>query len=125
MIKTIIATKFGSAAVVAASLVIAGTVATASADSSNMDNHHNDDHSGYSKDQCKDGGWKTFKNPDGSMKFKNQGQCVAFFAKGGDNGGDNDNHHDNHFHLSVAQLFSLFLAFLSWLGGHFGNLGRL
>jgi signal peptidase len=28
--------------------------------------------------QCKNGGWATFKNPNGSAMFKNQGQCVAF-----------------------------------------------
>ena len=28
--------------------------------------------------QCKNGGWQTFKNPDGSPMFKNQGQCVAY-----------------------------------------------
>jgi signal peptidase I len=31
-----------------------------------------------SADQCKNGGWATFKNPDGSGMFKNQGQCVAY-----------------------------------------------
>jgi hypothetical protein len=34
-----------------------------------------------SKDQCKDGGWKTFTNPS----FKNQGDCVSFVATGGKN----------------------------------------
>lgn len=29
---------------------------------------------GYSKDQCKDGGWRT-------LGFRNQGQCVSYFAK--------------------------------------------
>jgi hypothetical protein len=33
------------------------------------------------KDQCKGGGYTTFTNPT----FKNQGQCVAFFASGGKN----------------------------------------
>jgi hypothetical protein len=28
-----------------------------------------------SKDQCKNGGWKSFNNPT----FKNQGQCVSYF----------------------------------------------
>jgi hypothetical protein len=32
--------------------------------------------SGYSKDQCKNGGWQ-------NLGFKNQGQCVSFFASGG------------------------------------------
>jgi hypothetical protein len=37
--------------------------------------------SGQSKDVCKNGGWKTFTNPS----FKNQGDCVSFFATGGKN----------------------------------------
>jgi hypothetical protein len=115
MIKNLIATRFGSAAVVAASLVIAGTVASASADSSMINNRH-DDQSGYTKDQCKDGGWRTFKNPDGSMKFKNQGQCVAFFATGGNAGQGN---HQNAF----AHLVNLFLSFLGWFGNLFSSLG--
>jgi hypothetical protein len=32
----------------------------------------------YLKDQCKDGGWR-------SLGFKNQGDCVSFFASGGRN----------------------------------------
>ncbi len=39
---------------------------------------------GYTKDQCKDDGWKTFTNP----KFKNQGDCVSYFATGGRNPGN-------------------------------------
>lgn len=45
----------------------------------------------YSKDQCKNGGWKNFKNPDGSMMFKNQGQCIAFFVHQGMNNGNGNN----------------------------------
>jgi hypothetical protein len=37
--------------------------------------------SGESMDLCKNGGWKTFSNPS----FKNQGDCVSFFATGGKN----------------------------------------
>jgi len=33
-----------------------------------------------SKDQCKDGGWRSFNNPT----FKNQGQCVSFVASHGE-----------------------------------------
>jgi hypothetical protein len=36
-----------------------------------------------SKEQCKDGGWKTFNNPS----FKNQGQCVSYVE-----------HHETHGH---------------------------
>ena len=32
-----------------------------------------------SKDQCKNGGWRTFGG------FKNQGDCVSFVATGGTN----------------------------------------
>jgi hypothetical protein len=34
-----------------------------------------------SKDQCKNGGWKSFTKPS----FKNQGDCVSFVATGGKN----------------------------------------
>ena len=37
------------------------------------------------KDDCKDGGWQTFKKTDGSSMFKNQGDCVSFVATGGKN----------------------------------------
>jgi hypothetical protein len=36
------------------------------------------------KDQCKNGGWQNFTSP----KFKNQGDCVSFFATGGTNAGN-------------------------------------
>jgi hypothetical protein len=58
---------------------------SASSQSSNKD---------YSKDQCKNGGWKNFKAPDGSMLFKSQGQCIAFFnhkKEGDDNSVNVDN----------------------------------
>ena len=31
------------------------------------------------KDDCKNGGWQNFTSPS----FKNQGDCVSFFATGG------------------------------------------
>ena len=36
------------------------------------------------KDQCKDGGWQNFTSPS----FKNQGDCVSYFATGGRNPAD-------------------------------------
>ena len=36
------------------------------------------------KDQCKDGGWQNFTSPS----FKNQGDCVSYFATGGSNPGN-------------------------------------
>jgi hypothetical protein len=36
------------------------------------------------KDQCKNGGWKNFTSP----AFKNQGDCVSYFATGGRNPGN-------------------------------------
>lgn len=43
------------------------------------------------KDQCKNGGWKTFNNPT----FRNQGQCVSFVENQHDN---DDNEDDNNDH---------------------------
>lgn len=34
------------------------------------------DLTGYTKEQCKNGGWK-------ELGFKNQGECVSYFARGG------------------------------------------
>ena len=39
------------------------------------------------KDSCKKGGWQDFTSSPGP--FKNQGDCVSFFASGGKNEGDN------------------------------------
>jgi hypothetical protein len=75
----LLATKWGTAAETVAAVALAGTIATASA-------HHSERSNpvfGYSLDQCKDGGWKNFQNPDGSQKFKNQGDCVSYFARSG------------------------------------------
>ena len=36
------------------------------------------------EDQCKDGGWQNFTGPS----FKNQGDCVSYFATGGSNPGN-------------------------------------
>jgi hypothetical protein len=36
------------------------------------------------KEKCKNGGWQTFTSPT----FKNQGDCVSFFASGGKAGGN-------------------------------------
>jgi hypothetical protein len=35
----------------------------------------------YSKEDCKSGGWQTLRRSDGSS-FKNQGDCVSYFASG-------------------------------------------
>ena len=40
------------------------------------------------KDRCKDGGWEDFTSSPGP--FKNQGDCVSFFATGGKNKGSGD-----------------------------------
>ena len=37
---------------------------------------------GFDKDDCKKGGWRLFTGEDDEPgPFKNQGQCVSFFAK--------------------------------------------
>jgi hypothetical protein len=48
-----------------------------------------------SKDQCKNGGWKTFNNPP----FKNQGDCVRFVSSHeGDDSNDEGGQHDGGQH---------------------------
>lgn len=40
----------------------------------------------YTKDDCKQGGWQSFTGEDGQPgPFRNQGDCVSFFATGGRN----------------------------------------
>ena len=58
-----------------------GAVAVAGAASSHSAANANTTPPGqYGKDQCADGLWQTYKNPDGSQKFKNRGQCQSFFV---------------------------------------------
>ena len=45
------------------------------------------------KDQCKDGGWKNMLDSKGNH-FKNQGDCVSYFATGGKNEADEMNDHE-------------------------------
>jgi hypothetical protein len=105
MVKNVLRTKIGSSVAVATVVTMASMVGVASA-------HHSffklaDDRQNligyYTKDQCKNGGWKMFKDASGHQLFKNQGQCVAFFASGGKvNGGhghgDGDNDGDDQGH---------------------------
>jgi hypothetical protein len=114
MIKPKLNSKLGSAAAVVAGLVIAGTIATASAAPDSVGTERNTN-SGYTAQQCKDGGWRNFKNPDGSQKFRNQGQCVAFFTA----------HHQNPGHNFFGALWSLILGFFSWFGSFFSGLLNL
>jgi len=130
MFKNVLKTKAGSTVAIALAVVTAGTVATASAHGSSW-SHRQDvgDLSGYTKDQCKDGGWKNFKDSGGDMIFKNQGQCVAFFARqqGGENGGNNNGHNVGHhqnngffegFLNAIRQAFtSFFNSLWSFLMG--------
>jgi hypothetical protein len=117
MIKQWINVRAASATAVAASLVLAGTIASAQAapsrtpDSSSL--------TGYTKDQCKNGGWRTFKNADGSQMFRNQGQCVAYFVTG--QNPPPVSHHQNLF----AALVGFFVAIFAWFGGLFGSLAGL
>jgi hypothetical protein len=32
------------------------------------------------KDQCKNGGWQTMTDPRTNSTFRNQGQCVSYYA---------------------------------------------
>lgn len=114
MIKNVLRTKVGSSVAVATVITMASGVGVASAHHGwfKMADEKKDHSTGYyTKDQCKDGGWKQFKDENGKPLFKNQGQCVAFFASGGkvnnghhdrDDHGNNHhgdkNHHDNNNH---------------------------
>jgi hypothetical protein len=51
-----------------------GAVSVASAASPKRADNVAPPTSGYSKDQCKKGSWQ-------ALGFRNQGQCVSFFAK--------------------------------------------
>ena len=96
MIKEALKTKLGSALAITAVVVSVGGIATVSAAQPSGSSPAAAT-TGYGKDQCKNGGWKNFKNPDGSQMFKNQGQCVAFFASGGkNNGNSNSSSNQNH-----------------------------
>jgi hypothetical protein len=72
--------SLGLALAAAGLIAAAGTIAVAQADKPGPSPLP-----GYTKDQCKKGGWQNFQNPDGSPMFKNQGDCVSFFATGGKN----------------------------------------
>ena len=65
---------------VAVSVTATGAAAVKAHTSTTTDVTVNGNGNGYSKDQCKDGGWKNM-----GMGFKNQGDCVSFFATGGRN----------------------------------------
>jgi hypothetical protein len=64
------------AAVVGVTGALAGTAAFAQSGGAFVSSET----SAYTKNQCKDGGWET---NFASGTFKNQGDCVSFFAKGG------------------------------------------
>jgi hypothetical protein len=59
-----------------------GAISVASAKTGTTTAQPNPATIGYTKDQCKGGGWQT-NFPAGT--FKNQGDCVSFFATGGKN----------------------------------------
>lgn len=65
---------FALSVVAATALVGSGSLTNAHRNANSQSNH-----GGYGKDQCKDGGWQTMGG------FKNQGDCVSFFATGGKN----------------------------------------
>ncbi len=69
--------RFGlaTAGVVAA---LGGITAISAATDKNTSNTQSP--GGYAVSQCGNGQWQTYKNPDGSQRFKNQGQCVSFFV---------------------------------------------
>lgn len=107
--------KLAWVAATVATVVLAGSVATVSAARSDPPHPGN---GGYAIDQCANGRWRTFKNPDGSQKFKNQGQCVAFFASS--NAIHNFPGFNNNALPGFGQLVSqVFTAVLNFLGNFF------
>ena len=122
--------KLAWVAATVGSVVLAGSVATASAHHGNDDqgNDNNGDH-GYAKEQCMNGGWKNFTNPDGSQKFKNQGQCIAFFNHNGSGDSDNDqgngNGHGNGNQQGDSGQFHFGSDMTSWMGNLFSWLSHL
>lgn len=97
-VQAVLGTKVGSAIGVVALVAAVGGVATVSAASQNS---HQPGDIGYAFDQCKNGGWMNFKNPDGSPMFKNQGQCIAFFIHGGQQPGSMSDDHSTTNNVSV------------------------
>jgi hypothetical protein len=118
MIKQWFKTKTGSAIMVAASLVLAGTIASASA--ARTDAQLVGDN-GYTKDQCKDDGWRDFKDENGGQLFKNQGQCVAYFVSGQPHG-EEPVGNENSF---LQVIFGLIIGLFAWFGSLFQGLGGL
>ena len=100
-------TKLAWVAATVAMVVFAGSVASVSAARHDPPGNGN---GGYAIDQCKNGGWKNFKNPDGSQKFKNQGQCVAFFATQKQGNGFGNNFPG--FRQFISDIFNAVLQFL-------------
>ena len=106
------------AAATVAGVLMAGSIATASA---HHDNKLSDDPgrgNGYLADQCKNGGWKNLTNPETGRPFKNQGECVSFFVRGGEdhgNGNNNeqgDRNENNQFQGAANTGFQDFFASL-------------
>jgi hypothetical protein len=120
MIKNVLRTKVGSSVAIAAAITMASTVGIASAQHSvfKLGDISTVDLSGYNKDQCKNGGWKNFKDANGDPLFKNQGQCVAFFASGGKVHTVSSVQHfwDSFVNLLIGFLNSIFSFFGSLLG---------
>jgi len=118
-------TKLAWVAATVGSVVLAGSIATASAQHGNGNDNDNGDQ-GYAKEQCMNGGWRNFTNPDGSQKFKNQGQCIAFFnhnGSGGDQGNNNGN--GNQGNNGSGGVFHFGSDFTSWLSNLFSWLSHL
>ena len=62
-----------------------------------------------SADDCKNGGWQQYKNPDGSPRFKNQGDCVSFVNS------------NSHSHSTVANITNVTVINESTQDAHTGN----
>jgi hypothetical protein len=54
------------------------------------------------KEECKDEGWMNFKNADGSMMFKNQGECVSTVEQNNGHGYGGSNGNNINANVSVS-----------------------
>ena len=85
----LVQTTYGSYTVLDISLVVDGPNQTVQFDNTQINQTTYTYEPPPTKADCKNGGWQNFDGQNGSPgPFKNQGDCVSFFATNGKNGGN-------------------------------------
>jgi hypothetical protein len=85
--------QFGSETIQSINLIVDGSWAFPDGsqevvfDNVNVDGTVYNFESPGSMNHCKNGGWRMFTDGNGNALYRNQGQCVSFFASGGKSGG--------------------------------------